>query len=141
MKKKNKQNFNWQPVSFIPQIAEMIDGMLDSAEENLVNLTQAKDKPHVMDDYTVGRIFEVYQAQKADFWMYDSQLTRWQKTKLTDRQQVEVKRLQTQMIKLKSVVDKNLKIAEFLKNNTIEKVMAKDDIELALEVLSGKRKI
>ncbi len=135
------QNFNWQPVSFIPEIAKMIDGMLDSAQENLVNLEQAKDKPHVMDDYTVGRIFEVYRAQKADFWMYEEQLSRWQKAKLTDRQKVEIKRLQSQMVELKSVVDKNLKIGEFLKDNTIEKVMAKDDVELALEVLSGKRKI
>ncbi len=135
------QKFNWQPVSFIPEVTKMIDGMLDSAKENLVNLTQAKDKPHVMDDYTVGRIFEVYQAQKNDFWMYDEQLSRWQKTKLTDKQQIEVKRLQNQMVELKRVVGKNLEIGKYLKDNTIEKVMAKDDVELALEVLLGKRKL
>ena len=50
----NKQQLNWQPASFLPKIAEMIDGMLESAEENLENLLQAKNKPHVMDEYTVG---------------------------------------------------------------------------------------
>ncbi len=139
--KKNKQKFNWQPVSFMPEFAEMIDDVLDSSKDMLACLTRTKGKPHVMDDYTVERIFEVYRTQRADFWMYDEQLNQWQKAKLTDKQQTEVKRLQNQMTELKSVVDKNLKIAEFLKDNTIEKVMGKNDAELALEVLLGKRKL
>ncbi len=136
----NKQKLNWQPINFLPKIATMVDGMLESAEENLENLSEAKEKPHVMDDYTVGRMFEVYGTQKADFWMYDEQLDRWQKETLTENQQKEISRLQAQMVKLKKVVDQNLLIAEYLKENTIEKVLAKDDAELAMEFLMGKRK-
>ena len=50
---------NWQPINFLPKLAEMVDGMLESAEEVYHSLQQAQDRPHVMDDYTgrdkVGR--------------------------------------------------------------------------------------
>jgi hypothetical protein len=41
---------NWQPISFLPQIAEMIDGMLTSAQEVHGSLEQARTKPHTMDE-------------------------------------------------------------------------------------------
>lgn len=136
----NQQNINWQPISFLPKIAEMIDGMLESAEENYQNLLQAKERPHSMDDYTVGRIFEVYGTQKADFWLYDKQLQKWTKKGASSAQRMEIKRLQSQMVKLKKVVNQNLDIAEFLKNNTIERILEKDDAELGMEFLMGKLK-
>ncbi|MBF0230032.1 MAG: hypothetical protein HQK63_10690 [Desulfamplus sp.] len=138
---KNKQELHWQPISFLPHIREMIDGMLESAEENLLNFTGIEDRSPVFDDYTVGRMFEVYGNQKRDFWLYDDQLQRWQCTRLNDLQEKEIKRLQVQMVKLKNVVDKLLNIAEQLKDNTIETVLGKDDFELAMEVLTGKRQM
>ena len=137
----HKQNVNWQPISFLPQIAEMIDGMLESAEENYQNLLKAKEEPHIMDDYTVDRVFEVYGNQKADFWPYDKQLQKWTKKSVTSTQLLEIKRLQNQMIKLKKIVNQNLDIAKYLKDKTIEKIMEKDDVELAMEFLMGKMKI
>ena len=51
----NKENITWQPLSFLPQIAEMIDGMLDAANETYGPLVQIK----VHDDFKIKRIFEV----------------------------------------------------------------------------------
>ncbi len=133
----NKQKMTWQPISFLPKIAIMIDGMLESAEENVVNLSQAKDRPHSMDNYTVSRIFEVYGTQKADLWMYIEQLDIWNKTKINAKQKKEVARLLKQLDKLEAAVYTNLKIGGFLKDKTIEKVMDKDDAELGLEYLMG----
>lgn len=36
---------NWQPIGFLPNLAEMIDGMLTSAEEVYGSLQQAQDRP------------------------------------------------------------------------------------------------
>jgi hypothetical protein len=57
---------NWQPISFLPSIAEMIDGMLESAQEVHISLQQAFTQPHIMDDYTIGRVHEAHGTQLHD---------------------------------------------------------------------------
>ena len=47
---------DWQPISRLP----LIDAMLQDAEEHYKTLLQASRKPHVLDDYIVGRVFEVF---------------------------------------------------------------------------------
>ena len=44
------------------------------AEEHYQTLLQAAPKPHVLDDYTVGRVFEVFGRQKDDLWLFEEQL-------------------------------------------------------------------
>ena len=67
---------DWQPISQLPLIGSMIDGMLQDAEEHYQTLLQAAPKPHVLDDYTVGRVFEVFGRQKDDLWLFEEQLAR-----------------------------------------------------------------
>jgi hypothetical protein len=43
---------DWQPISRLPLIGSMIDGMFQDAEEHYQTLLQASPKPHVLDDYT-----------------------------------------------------------------------------------------
>ena len=56
----------WQPIARLPMIATHIDDMLESAEENYANLQEAKPKPHVLDDYTVGRVIKVFTTQRVN---------------------------------------------------------------------------
>ena len=55
---------DWQPISRLPLIGSMIDAMLQDAEEHYQTLLQASPKPHVLDDYFAGRVFEVFGSQK-----------------------------------------------------------------------------
>jgi len=64
---------DWQPISRLP----LIDAMLQDAEEHYQTLLQASPKPHVLDDYIVGRVFEVFGSQKNDVWLFEEQLARW----------------------------------------------------------------
>ena len=135
---KNRENITWQPVSFLPQISNMIDGMLDAAKETYEPLCQIK----VHDDFTIKRIFEVTGQQVKDEWMYDEQLERWSNLpSLKTVHRNEIQRLQGQMIELKSVNRKILAIAEEHKDKTIEKVLAKSDAEVGLDFLMGKLKL
>src|SRR2546423_245135 len=102
----------WQPIARLPMIATHIDGMLESAEENYANLQEAKPKPHVLDNYTVGRVIEVFTAQKNDLWLFDQQLQRWQGGHLTRTQRTEVERLQGQMKRLREVITAVLALAD-----------------------------
>lgn len=50
---------NWQPLSMLPMMADLVSGMLDEVNTQLQTLRQAQEKPHVLDDYTVGRVLKV----------------------------------------------------------------------------------
>jgi hypothetical protein len=125
----------WQPIERLPLIATHIDGMLESASEQYETLQLAKPKPYVLDDYTVGRVIEVFTIQQGDLWLFDEQLRRWEKGSLTNAQRQEVERLASQMLQLHEVISAILRLAEQLKERTIEKVLAKSDVELGLETL------
>ena len=45
------------------------------------------------DDYTVGRVIQVFTTQQNDLWLFDEQLRRWEKGPLTNAQRREVERL------------------------------------------------
>jgi hypothetical protein len=119
----------------------MIDGMLESAQDVSRNLQQAQPYgPHVLDDYTVGRVKQVYTTQLNDLWIYEKQLARWKQARPTAAQHKELERLTTQLATLRRVLTSTLALAEKLQEATIEKVLQKSDVEVALDVLSGKLK-
>ncbi len=136
----HEETLHWQPIGFLPELAPMIDGMLESAEDVSQSLQQAEDRPHVMDDYTVGRVRKVHGTQLNDLWLYEEQLARWSTADPTLAQRQEIDRLTHQLDRLRSVLTLTLDLTDVLKEATIEKVMAKSDIELAIEMLTGKRK-
>jgi len=125
----------WQPIERLTLIASHIDGMLESATEQYETLQLAKPKPFVLDNYTVGRVIEVFTTQQGDLWLFDEQLRRWERGPLTNAQRQEVERLAGQMLQLHEVISAILRLAEQLKERTIEKVLAKSDVELDLETL------
>jgi len=109
-------------------------------EENLENLKAAKERHGSMDDATVGRVIKVYSGQRDDLWLYEKQISRRKNARPTDSQQAELLRLSRQMERLRAGLDSALAMADKMKELTIEKILAKDDVELALDVLSGKLK-
>ena len=125
----------WQASSRVFITGTMIDGMLEGAREQYATLLEARPTPHVLDDYTVVRVVEVYTAQRGDLWLWDEQLRRWDAEDLTPLRRREVQRLQGQMAALRTVVGEILALADELGQGTIERVLAKDDAELGLETL------
>jgi hypothetical protein len=129
---------NWQPISSLPLIATALDGMLSSAIEQYPALEQAKNRPGALDDFTVERIVSVYTQQASDLWLYEEQLRRWKEQKLTQAQQKEVTRLERQLEQLRTQIDAILLLVKDLKPMTIESLLNKSDLEIAMDVLSGK---
>ncbi len=125
----------FQPISQLPLIAHVIDGMLESAAETGQALEEARPKPYVLDDATVNRVLQVYTTQQNDLWLYEEQLRRWRALTLTSMQRQEVERLVSQLGRLRQVIASNLALANELKGGTIEQVLGKSDAELGLEFL------
>jgi hypothetical protein len=130
----------WHPIAALPMIGEAIDGMLESAQDVVQSLEQARPRPHVLDDYTIGRVREAHGTQLKDLWWYTEQLARWQHASPTPAQAQELTRLGGQLEALRRTLTASLALAEELQAGTIDKVLAKDDVELALEFLQGKRR-
>jgi hypothetical protein len=129
----------WHPIEALPMIGQAIDGMLESAEEVVQSLEQARPRSHVLDDSTIGRVREAHGTQLNDLWLYTEQLARWRRVNPTPAQAQELERLTQQLAALRRVLTASLVLAEELQAGTIEKVLAKDDVELAVEYLLGKR--
>ena len=125
----------WQPISMLPTIATHIDGMLEAAQEQYQTLLSAKAKPHVLDDYTVNRVKKVFVEQQKDLWLFDEQLHRWRAEELTMTQRAAIERLTRQMRNLHEAMNAILALADELKEDTIEKVLAKGDAKRGLEML------
>jgi len=125
----------WQPSSKVFLVGTMIDGMLRGAQEQYTTLLEARPTPHMLDDFTVGRVVEVFTTQRDDLWLWDEQLTRWAAEPLGALRRREVERLQGLMAALHTVVDEILALTDELGRGTIERVLATDDAELGLEVL------
>ena len=136
-KKNNQLPPQWQPIARLPLLTTLIDGMLESAEEQYQTLQLARQRPHILDDYTVGRVITVFTRQQKDLGLYDEQVQRWQAETLTDAQRGDLEHLVSHLQRLHTVIAAVLKLADELKAHTIEKVLAKSDEELGLEFLMG----
>ena len=140
MSEQSPPKVNWQPISALPLIAALIDGLLEEAEQQYENLQSCRPQPHVLDDYTVGRLIKVYTDQAGDVGLYAAQLSRWSGLNLTPSQRREVARLSGQIPRIRERISAILALAEELKGGTIETVLGKSDLEVGLEFLFGKRR-
>lgn len=127
---------NWQPISMLPTITGLIDGGLEDATGNVRNLREVHQREYgTLDEHTVAR-FIAYFTEGLEFLpIYTEQLQRWQRSNLTEPQRREVTRLQGQLPPLKAAHTEGLNLANDMQQRTIEKVMAKSDLELGLDAL------
>lgn len=140
MSEQSRPKVNWQPISALSLIGSMIDGLLDEAEQQYETLGSCRAQPHVLDDYTVGRVIKVYTEQADEVRLYAEQLSRWSGLNLTPAQRQEVHRLSEQIPRIRELIRAILALAAELKGGTIEAVLGKSDLEVGLEFPRGKRK-
>lgn len=131
---------NWQPISVLATIASLSDEGLRDALEHYATLLQARSRPHVLDDATIERTKRVNGEGLEWCDVYDRQLARWQRERLTRAQREEVTRLQGVQRELHAVLTQILELADELGRGTIERQLAKSDLQLGLEVVLGSRR-
>ena len=121
-------------------LVHLIDEGLADARGLMRTLEEARAKPHLLDDHTVDRIFKVYGETREDIALYREQLARWREKELTFTpvQRREVARLSADVEALGTLVDSILSLAQELKAGTIDRVLARSDLDLGLDVLMGR---
>jgi len=131
----NDSTPHWQPLTALPLIASLIDGELADGQEHYAALLATRDRPHVLDDATVERSITLHTEQRDFLGVFAEQLDRWRNEQPTDAQRRELDRLDGQLDRLRAVLEDILQLAEELKQDTIERVLAKSDLELGIEAL------
>lgn len=125
----------WQPLSALGLIGNLIEAQVEDGRRQHQTLSQAR--PYLLDDATVERLLRTYSETEADLWLYDTQLDRWARQARTVDERREVARLRTQMICLRDVVGQIVALGARLKTQTIETLLAKGDLDVAVEHLLG----
>jgi hypothetical protein len=82
-------------------------------------------------------MLQVYGEQHAFLWVYDEQVMRWQREVLTNEQRLMLEGMAQQLIELNSALTEILSMADAFKGKTIESILGKSDLEIAMEFLSG----
>ncbi len=119
----------------LAMIASLIDEGLADGREHYATLLEAQPKPYVLDDATIERSKRVNGEGLEWCGVYDQQLRRWRGQRLSDAQRREITRLEGVNRELRSVLMQTLELAEELGRGTIERQLAKSDVELGLEYL------
>ena len=131
---------NWQPISMMPLIASMIDGALEDTREHLETLTEARSRPHMLDNATIDRSERVHGEQLEFVAIYAQQISRWRAEKPSQDQTRELDRMEAQNGHLRAVTENVLALAGELRKGTIERVMGMSDVELGLQALLSNRR-
>lgn len=135
---KASQTPNWQPVTMIPLFVELAKGMLGASEDQLNNMEQTKGKSHILDDETVWRIIKLHNEQNENVSHFLEQCRRWRKQKLNAQKEQWVDQIESNVKALKKINQQILFLTNHYKDGTIDKILQKDDIELALDILGDK---
>jgi len=123
----------------LPTIAVLIEVSLVDACEHYETLLEARPKPYVLDDDLIARTRRVNRESVEWCDIYDQQLARWQAERLDERQRHEVIRLEGVQRELRTVLTEILDLADELAHGTIERQLAKSDLEVGLEHLLRSR--
>jgi hypothetical protein len=129
---------NFQPITKALAILEITRGMLDSSRDQLETMQQVKDRPHILDDAIINRSLNLYTAQNEDSDIFLQQCAIWRKQELNEVQSYQIQEIEKCT---KSLIDTNnqiLFIINACKDSTIDKILEKSDMELALDMLTGK---
>ena len=124
-----------QPLTALPLIASLIDGELADGQEHHATLLSVRDRPYVLDDATIERSLKLHTEQRDFLGVFAEQLARWRHEQPSSAQRRELDRLEGQLERLRAVLTNILQLAGEHQHGTIERVLAKSDLELGLEAL------
>lgn len=130
---------NWQPISQMPLIARMIADALDDTRDQFKTLTQARARPHVLDDATIDRVDRVYGEQCEFVDIYTRQIDRWRNENPSADQTRDLDRMEEQNRQLQGVTADILTLARDLRKGTIDRIIGMSHLDLGLQALLRDR--
>ena len=129
---------NWQPVSAVPMLTARVAEGVQLAREHLDLLREAHR--YQLDDATVTRVIQTWQVTCDDLdLLFAEQGRRWRQQTRGTRRQADVERYCALVDEERSLVEEILRLAGELQRVTIDRLLAKSDLEVGIETLFGPR--
>lgn len=126
----------WQPLSALPMLTTHAAEGVRLAREHLDLLGEAS--PYRLDDATVAREIATWQTTRDDLdQLFTEQGRRWQQQAQGTRHEGEVEHYRALVAEERDLVEQILTLAHRLESVTIEKLLAKTDIEVGVETILG----
>ena len=132
------QQPEWQPISALPLMTDLIDQSLGDARDMLGTVQEGLGKPHVFNDETVDRIIALYTETLELSGVYEQQLQRWSAETPAPEALAEITRLLALLPELRHLCEAIIDMAGKIRTGTIDRIMEISDLELGLRALSGK---
>ena len=132
------QQPEWQPISMLPLMTDLIDQSLGDARDMLGTVQEGLGKPHVFNDETVDRIIALYTETLDLSGVYEQQLQRWSAETPAPEELAEITRLLALLPELRHLSEAIVDMAGKIRTGTIDRIMEISDLELGLRALSGK---
>lgn len=133
-----KEQPNWYGLDMLPVYLDLSHGQLEASLEQLQNLESCKDHPYVLDNHIVERIIKSFTDQNDLTWVFIEQCRRWRQQNPTPKQLKDIDKVEQDNKKLEKVNNQVLFLANHYKNHTLERMLEKDDGELAMDYFLGK---
>lgn len=134
-----KKQPNWHTLTMLFTYVTLSKGELPAAQDQLQGLMACKDKPYLLDDHTINRIIKLSTSQKETTWIYLEQCNKWRQQNPSDEQLINIANVENNAKQLEIINCKMLELVnKYFKNHTIDSILKKDDVELAVDFLTGK---
>ena len=128
---------NWQPISQLPLVASLLDDGVEEAAAQQQILTEARTRPHLLDDATLDRVDQVYREEQEWLAVCEEQLRRWRQGRPSAAEEREIDRLAGEIERLKPLIAEILALSAKIRTGTIDRIMETSDAELGLKALLG----
>jgi hypothetical protein len=126
----------WQPLSALPMLTTHAAEGVRLAREHLETLSEAH--PYRLGDADVAGVIQTWTVTRDDLdQLFTEQGRRWQRQARGTRQQADVEHYCALVADERSLVEEILTLAHKLESVTIERLLAKSDLEIGLETMVG----
>lgn len=134
------ENPVYHPISMLSMVAQAINGSYENVTELCTTFSEQEHEHGSLNDDELKRARAVFEGGIEYVPYFAEQLRRWEQTNLTpfERQEViELTKTNSSLIKLYT---DGIALIDRISPYTIDKIMAMNDVELALKILSGEIK-
>jgi hypothetical protein len=131
------KNLTFHALGMIPTYLEITAAQLHESLEQLKHLEPCKNKPYILDDEIVDRIIKLY-SEKSELVAAGLQQCKfWRDQNPTSIQLADIEKIEKFSKRLQKTSEQILFLARHYKDHTINRILEKDDVELALDYLLG----
>ncbi len=129
---------DWHGLDMIAFFLDVSAGTLSASLDQLQNLESVKTKPYLLDDEIIKRILALHNKESDTTEFFLAQCKQWRKQNPNPEQLLDIDKVEQINIRIKKTNEQLFFLANHYKDHTIDKILQKDDVELAIDYLLGK---